>query len=1224
MPGRSNRRMCYGWQEVRSGLYGLFLAMGLLSVSSSAFAAGTPRMTVELAWRMTDPASDRLTGSVELSVNSGKVLDIREVTAAPSSLVRRSSAGLWTIGSVKGGRVRVRLETPLDANLITKVAGQSLSVPIRAICDGSQELTTSDGAFTLSIERLSWDVVETSITGDGIAKPGATVSVSVGLNMLSADLAEINVRLVAELRSTSGDGPHWRQEWAGNVATNTFPAPSTNFNVKMPTIEGTYVLELKAAWDPPNVDTSRSPRRLFRRKTVSPNTVIRRLSLVVVGSDAGRTFAGVGAEVDSIDLARPRSGRTIATGRAPTLVPGSTSGWPLPDAALTDVARRDRIMGLIAGRSDPVSLPPADVSGLAWSAVTTRVVRTGRPHRLTLTVVGGDPEALAVALVEPPTGSRSEARLALDACGSGAPVVPGGPPTTFNWIVWPTVAEPVLAFANRSDTSAVQLGLVTLAELTEAPPLPVPEVTGRSVGLRYADRAELDRFGIDAWSQARNLADYLVSTSARTVVLPDGLADRAGRRALDGQLAEDSSGPDRLDLILATLARRGVTAWLDLPFEGTLPGLPSADSAEALARGIARVDRRGKADGPAYQLLHADVRAAMARRLTDALSAQGTSPNLAGVLVRLGPGSTLLGGPDTGLDDATYTAYVTETMDGVHAKGVPGLTTSGLDRFGLRARFVEGAGRQTWLGWRAAKLAKVYEELAEAVHKACPTAVLMVATPGLDDHVAGDEARRIDAAGQSATQAWLSVGLDFKLWPTGDQAPIVVRGVGSSPTNLAHDLATSPELDAQVALQSRRGLLLGLNIPRRRGPTLIAEPLAHGPLGDEPFGHALAALDPLFVLVSASSVNGQEERLRKFARVLHALPADAEATTLTSAKGLVSIRSAVVGSTTVISLANDTPYPIRVDTKIAAPSESPVQDLARGFRLAPETIANGHRVVLDLEPYGVSALRIGSADAKLESVTPLPPAAVLAGMKARYDDLSAVLARLNRLSADAKLGPPNPGFEPSAIQLATAAAPPGWHVAGNPSATVEIDPVRPHAGRGSLRLMSSNIPASVVSDLFPAPEGPSLTLTASLRADRPDTKARLWIDAESSGGRFTRHSDLVINPEWNTVRVRASGLPAGPLEGVRVRVEMLSPGSLWLDDLSISGAALSEVERLNARRALSSALQAYREQRYADFARLSGSHWAKRVDEIRPGGTADGLTRTAGEPSDLPRGRTLR
>ena len=76
----------------------------------------------------------------------------------------------------------------------------------------------------------------------------------------------------------------------------------------------------------------------------------------------------------------------------------------------------------------------------------------------------------------------------------------------------------------------------------------------------------------------------------------------------------------------------------------------AAGSAEALARGLVRVDRRGEADGPAYHPLHPEVGEALKRRVVEALAPRRMRPSLTGLLIRLGPGPTLLGGPDTGLE----------------------------------------------------------------------------------------------------------------------------------------------------------------------------------------------------------------------------------------------------------------------------------------------------------------------------------------------------------------------------------------------------------------------------------------------------------------------------------------------------------------------------------------------------------------------------------------------
>ncbi len=83
------------------------------------------------------------------------------------------------------------------------------------------------------------------------------------------------------------------------------------------------------------------------------------------------------------------------------------------------------------------------------------------------------------------------------------------------------------------------------------------------------------------------------------MVVPESLADRPNRRALDGQADEDTARPDRLDVFRRVLERQGCSLWLELAFDGpaALPGLPPPDSAEAVRRGLVRLDGTGNAVG---------------------------------------------------------------------------------------------------------------------------------------------------------------------------------------------------------------------------------------------------------------------------------------------------------------------------------------------------------------------------------------------------------------------------------------------------------------------------------------------------------------------------------------------------------------------------------------------------------------------------------------------------
>jgi hypothetical protein len=390
-------------------------------------------------------------------------------------------------------------------------------------------------------------------------------------------------------------------------------------------------------------------------------------------------------------------------------------------------------------------------------------------------------------------------------------------------------------------------------------------------------------------------------------------------------------------------------------------------------------------------------------------------------------------------------------------------------------------------------------------------------------------------------------------------------------------------------------------MPGDTGLRLTALPLSEGPDGDEPLGHALAALDAHWVMMAATAVAGHEERVRRFARIFRALPAASASASAPDRQPFgVAVRTYALGEQTYLSLANDTPYPIRLDTLVNAPAAAAVEDLGRGMRLKPEATPDGRHVVLDLLPFGVAAVRVAAPRVRVGAVKPFPTDAVKTSMLARYNELSDQLSRLNRAPADGRVGPPNPGFEPTDTRLVqltiprAPAAPGGWQVvAGNPANTAEIDPARFHSGRGSLRLTASAPPAAVLSDRFTPEVQASLTIQAWLRSDQPDARVRVWIEGESAGQPFIRRSELTIQPEWSMMAVRASEVPPAGLTQARLRFELLTPGNLWVDDLSLASEALSETERNNARRVLVAALQAYRGERYADFARLAGSHWAR-------------------------------
>ena len=1019
---------------------------------------------------------------------------------------------------------------------------------------------------------------------------------------------------------------------------------------------------MRATWEPVATREGRLVSRLIRRRRAGAvtSTAVRRIAITVVDPEArvgtiGLDVSAHETEVDSVDLSRARSHRPVATGRS-TAAGTGRSEWGIPAEALIEPSLRDRLRGWYTRNGgEAAKLDAADAGGLAWTALGLKVTHPDRPHRLKLQIKGGEPSALGVALVESNTGcaAASPPRLLLDACASGPPILQDGPPATFEWVVFPRSPEIVLVMVNRSPEAEVRAGAITLTEIEETgTPRTPSQVAQRGLGLYLTGSDALDRFGghsssNDPLKMAENLVRYMGFCGATAAVLPEDLTERESRRGLFGQADEDPTGPDRLEVLRRILARQGYALWLELGFEGpaALPGLPPADSAEALRRGLVRLDNQGRADWPVYHPLHPEVREAMKRRVTKALTElKSGEPSTAqgGLVIRLGPGPTLLGTPDTGLDDVTYRKFTHDTIGAEAAREIPGVESTDPNRFAERSKYLAGVGRMPWLTWRSKEIATLYTELNAVVHALAPAANLAVVTPGLDSGAAGSEARRVDRAALPPSQSWRSVGLDLQHWPSGPGSPLVLRGTALSTEALSHDLATSPDLDSLVASRLNRGLLLsiagadasddpggsppGSDAPEDRTPEsaaassssrvwLTALPLGDGPAADEPLGHALAALDSRWVFLAEKAVAGQEERLRRFARVLSALPAqdataELQADAMSKPFGVV-VRSLDDSKQTFLEIANNSPYPIRLAGKLDLPAGVAVEDVGRGVRLALTAGGDGSNLVLDLLPYGVAAIKIGAPKVKILSVTSYPSDAVMTSMRARFSELSAQLARLNQGLSASPAEPANSGFEPIAgvkgpaadRPLVKVAATPkenaselaGWLVEGGMpgEATIKVDREKPHSGAGSLKFSAPAAPASVVSESFVPNNHSSLTIEAFFRASEPGTKVRVWIEGASGGKPYVRRTEMTVSTEWEGRAVRASDVPAGGLDSARLRFELLSAGNLWIDDLHVPNETTSRSGLLNARRTLLEAIQAYREERYAEFARLASSHWIR-------------------------------
>ncbi len=337
-------------KEWRNALFSLILLINGATVASAQHdsekrAVSAPaecvRLAVEVTWSLSkaDPAPSRATTSPKdkssgepeftLAVTSGRVLDVLDWPAGNAkhgSLARMGNLspdpqGSWNLGTATEGRVRARIEAPIDASLVLRGGDQAIGMPLAAVLERPQR-TPPQSRLVVSVERLPWDSIIIDLgdsVRDGIVAPGATVPMSVGFNIIWPEASEVSVRTSAVLRPQAGGDILWRDEPREVIPANLAEPPTRIWNVRAPRAEGTYVLEVRATWESAAGHEGSRLARLIRRRRPGAVTssAVRRVAFTVVDPDAR-----VGAISLDASRARPKLIQSIfldhaATDRSP-------------------------------------------------------------------------------------------------------------------------------------------------------------------------------------------------------------------------------------------------------------------------------------------------------------------------------------------------------------------------------------------------------------------------------------------------------------------------------------------------------------------------------------------------------------------------------------------------------------------------------------------------------------------------------------------------------------------------------------------------------------------------------------------------------------------------------------------------------------------------------------------------------------------------------------------
>jgi hypothetical protein len=853
---------------------------------------------------------------------------------------------------------------------------------------------------------------------------------------------------------------------------------------------------------------------------------------------------------------------------------------------------------------------------------------------------------------------------------------------THRLVFWPTTRHPLLVIANPAADAPALFGRVRVlagpARLPAAGTLPAgrglhaflpspdlagfggPERTLRGGGPTVGDwdtHLTAVRHSSDLL-RAHAAAGALVTVFARGAALWPSRHTREAARWDAGRVSEaglDVAGKDVLELLCRVYGREGQRLVPAVSFDAPLPRLETILARGGPdAAGVACVGRDGRparldGGGTHYNILDPRVQEVVETIVGELAERLASAPTVDGIaLVLPHDGWLHLPGTAWALDDATFGRFIAAVSRDATAGGPPPEITAlaAADpadggRFAARAAAVLGPLRVAWLAWRADEIAAFHARLAARV--TVPTApaaggvrsLWVVPTTLLADGEAAAGFRPVLGA-EEGREPLLELGLDPER-STRDPhivfvAPQMRGAIGFSARGTV--AAANRAAAVAAATARRRGAVL---VERSR-PLSLAAVVPHGPFGGATATgawsmHAVIADDTRDGALADALATGDAERVFDTGMAL-TLPAPLRLPRLefaalptrlleplAAAPPALVVRTARDGDGTWVQLINPVASAARVELTLdATPAIQGPAD--GGAALPPQPAA---RVGYDVGPRSVRAVRLdGRSTVAAASVTYDGP--VQEGVGSR-------IARLRRLRAALESPVPtavldNPGFELGGVAGASSGGlVPGWELVEPRRGSVATVPGIAAAGGKALAFSSVHGLSTLRSNPFARPASGRVSVAAWLRIrdGDPQPPLRLALEGVRDDREYYRFAAIggltggrPLAREWSQFVLQVDDLPDTGLDALRVRFDLLGPGTVEIDEVRVFDLAFDERQRVQLSRIVSLLEQGLAEGDVGGCLTGLDGYWPRYLETFVP----DTAGRPAAAAPNAPRGRT--
>ncbi|WP_345685184.1 hypothetical protein [Novipirellula caenicola] len=360
-------------------------------------------------------------------------------------------------------------------------------------------------------------------------------------------------------------------------------------------------------------------------------------------------------------------------------------------------------------------------------------------------------------------------------------------------------------------------------------------------------------------------------------------------------------------------------------------------------------------------------------------------------------------------------------------------------------------------------------------------------------------------------------------------------------------------------------------------------------------------IDPRVVMIDHLSVGGSfPQNLRPILLAYNAAPSRPmkEFGSPDQASQTVQVRWGMENQHLVLSLTNHAPWPCEVDViskkairwKEVGQSTDVTRHSADMLMCTVPLNAGQWKVIRSEQPQSSDALstwvsRVHGDNQTIDKIK---------------SDVTIVVERLGMLADSEPYAVlSNPGFE-----VVGGIGITGWMHAQYPEGAVQIDENEAIEGQRSLCLTTANAMATktwLVSETITPPKTGRLAVSLACRSAASEVttphRVRVSVEGTQSGASF-RHSEEVDVPRNGTwqprkVLVEADKIDPMTMDSLRITIDSLSPGKLWIDDVHLHDFFPMNKERAELQSQAFLAVQGLQRGNLAPSARLLKNRWAQ-------------------------------